>query len=137
MEKISPLRQQLIRWWLLHIRWFWLISGHLFLVVGIVGIFVPLLPTTPFLLLASFCYSKGSSKFAAWLLNHPRLGPPVRNWQEHGVISKRAKGLAAATIALSIGIVMTQASIPLAAKLAMLATVLPALAFILSRPQAP
>ena len=59
-------------------RWqrvLWAAAGVLALVTGLVGIFVPLLPTTPFVLLAAFCFSRGSERCERWLLEHPRFGP--------------------------------------------------------------
>ena len=75
-------------------RLLWLLVGALSLATGIVGIFLPLLPTTPFVLLAAFCFSRGSARCEAWLLNHPRFGPLVRDWRTHHAIPLRAKQLA-------------------------------------------
>ena len=58
------------------------VSGTLFLVIGIIGIFIPLLPTTPFLLLAAACYFRGSKKFYYWLINNKWLGEYIKNYQE-------------------------------------------------------
>ncbi len=66
--------------------------------LGIIGIFLPLLPTTPFLLLSAFCYARGSRRVHGWLLNHPVFGPPIAHWRAHGAISRRAKFLAAIAI---------------------------------------
>ena len=57
-------------------------SGTLFLILGIIGIFIPLLPTTPFLLLAAACYIRGSKKFYNWLIKNKWLGEYIKNYQE-------------------------------------------------------
>ncbi|MEJ6003577.1 YbaN family protein [Paucibacter soli] len=75
-------------------RLLWVLAGVASLALGIVGIFVPLLPTTPFVLLAAFCFARGSTRCEAWLLNHARFGPMVRNWRDHHAIPLRAKQLA-------------------------------------------
>jgi uncharacterized protein len=78
-------------------RWqrvLWLLAGACCLATGIVGIFLPLLPTTPFVLLAAWCFSRGCSRCEAWLLQHPRYGPMVRQWRQRRAIPLRAKQLA-------------------------------------------
>ncbi|MCG5478527.1 YbaN family protein [Sinorhizobium alkalisoli] len=59
--------------------------------LGIAGIFLPLLPTTPFLLLAAWLFSRSSPRLEQWLFNHPMFGRPLRDWRESGAISGRAK----------------------------------------------
>lgn len=59
--------------------------------LGIIGIFLPLLPTTPFLLLAAACFFRSSPRLYQWLLRHKHLGPYVRNFREHKAIPLRAK----------------------------------------------
>lgn len=81
------------------IRALWVFGGIVFLVLGIVGIALPLLPTTPFLLLAAFCFARGSDRMNRWLLTHKTFGPPIINWRDHGAISKKAKTWALAVIA--------------------------------------
>ncbi len=76
------------------IRLFWIAGGLVSVAAGVVGIVLPLLPTTPFLLLAAYCFARGSQRLHNWLVHHPRLGPPIRDWQRHGAISRRAKQLA-------------------------------------------
>ena len=79
----------------------WAGAGSLSLVLGIIGIFVPLLPTTPFVLLAAFCFSRGSTRVEQWLLAHPRFGPVVRDWRARRAVPRRAKQLAALMMAAS------------------------------------
>ncbi|MFH1013858.1 MAG: YbaN family protein [Thermoplasmatota archaeon] len=57
-------------------------SGTFFLLIGIIGIFIPILPTTPFLLLAAACYAKGSKKFYNWLINNKWFGEYIKNYRE-------------------------------------------------------
>ena len=77
--------------------------GTLFLLLGIAGIFLPLLPTTPFLLLATACYARSSRRFYNWLLNHPVLGPLIIEWRTYRSIPKRVKLVAIATMILTFG----------------------------------
>jgi len=83
------------------VRPLWLAAGALSLVAGFIGIFLPLLPTTPFVLLAAWCFSRGSARWERWLVNHPRLGPMVRDWREHRAVPLRAKQLATVMMAIS------------------------------------
>jgi uncharacterized membrane protein YbaN (DUF454 family) len=78
-------------------RWarpFWLVAGALALMLGLIGIFLPLLPTTPFVLLGAFCFARGSARWEHWLVTHRRLGPIVRDWRQHRAVPLRAKQLA-------------------------------------------
>ena len=77
--------------------------GTLFLLLGIVGIFMPILPTTPFLLLATACYSRSSRRFYNWLMNHPALGPLIVEWRTYRSIPWRIKLVAVATMTLTFG----------------------------------
>ncbi len=80
----------------------WLVSGLIALALGLLGIVLPLLPTTPFLLLAAFCFARSSPALHDWIIQHPRLGPPIRDWRNHGAISGRAKIAAVAMLAFAL-----------------------------------
>jgi uncharacterized membrane protein YbaN (DUF454 family) len=80
-------------------RALWLAMGGLFLGLGLLGVVLPVLPTTPFLLLAAGCFAKSSPRLHGWLLSHRLFGPPIRNWEENGAISRPAKRLAAGSMA--------------------------------------
>lgn len=91
-------------------RWqrvIWLSIGLLALATGIIGIVLPLLPTTPFVLLAAFCFARSSQRCEHWLLNHPRLGPMVHDWQAYRAVPLRAKQLAWSMMLLSSVIAWT------------------------------
>lgn len=73
------------------IRVLYIILGTISLILGILGIFLPLLPTTPFLLLTAFLYMRSSTRCYNWLMNQKYLGSYIRNYSEHKVIPLRAK----------------------------------------------
>jgi uncharacterized protein len=75
-------------------RILYLLLGWFSLISGIIGIFLPLLPTTPFVLLAAWCFSKSSKRFHSWLLNHKFFGPIVHDWQSSDGIPRRARNRA-------------------------------------------
>ena len=75
-------------------KYVWIGLGWLFVILGVVGIVLPLLPTTPFLLVAAICFSRGSHRLHGWLINHRMLGPPITNWQTNRTITRKIKGAA-------------------------------------------
>ena len=79
--------------------------GWLSFVIGLIGAFVPLLPTTPFILMSAWCFNKSSERFHNWLLSLPYLGPPVEEWSKYKVIRLRAKILASLLIVTAVGYV--------------------------------
>ena len=80
-----------------------LICGSLSVSLGVIGIFVPVLPTTPFLVLAAFCYMHSSERFYNWLLNHKILGRYLRNYWEGRGIPRRDKILTLILLWATIG----------------------------------
>ena len=69
--------------------------------LGVIGIFVPGLPTTVFILIAGWAAARSSPRFAAWLENHATFGPMIRDWRERGAVSRRAKISATVVMAIS------------------------------------
>ena len=84
-------------------RRIWIGGGSFFLGVGIVGVFLPLLPTTPFLLLAAACYARGSERFYNWLLGNKWFGDYIRNYREGKGIPLRVKMLTISLLWATIG----------------------------------
>ena len=76
------------------LRLFYLGLGWLCVGLGVIGIIMPILPTTPFLLVAVWAFSRSSPELAEKLRNHKHAGPYIRDWQDHGVIPPMAKTLA-------------------------------------------
>ncbi len=79
-----------------------LAAGFICAALGATGMILPLLPTTPFLLLAAWCFAQSSEKYHRRLIEHPRFGPIIRRWEEHRCMSKKSK-LTAITLMLVFG----------------------------------
>ena len=81
-------------------------AGALFVALGVLGVFLPVLPATPFMLLAAACFARGSKRFYNLLMNNRMFGPTIREWQRHRSIARRTKfwaiGLMAGTLTVSI-----------------------------------
>lgn len=110
------------------------IVGWISLALGVLGIVLPLLPTTPFVLLSAFCFSKSSKRFHSWLLNHQVFGPLVKDWQRHGVIKLKAKILATVSMLLMVSISLYFVNIPAIYVFVILLMISGVLVFIWTRP---
>jgi len=93
------------------VRLAFLILGCFFVTLGVAGVFLPILPTTPFMLLAAACFARGSTRFYNWLLNTKTFGPAILEWRTHRSIPYRVKIIAIVTMAVTLS-----ASILLAVK---------------------
>ncbi len=117
-------------------RSLWLILGLTSLALGIAGAVLPLLPTTPFVLLAAYCFARSSPRLHDWLLANRTFGPLILNWEKHRAIAPRAKFFAVLSMAGVLGL-----SFALGAPdrvIIIQAVILPATAlFILTRPSGP
>ncbi|TNE34074.1 MAG: DUF454 domain-containing protein [Alphaproteobacteria bacterium] len=114
-----------------------LIIGFFFVGLGILGAFLPVLPTTPFLLIALWAFAQSSERFHNWLYNHRIFGPPLQNWSNHGVIPKRAKIAAVSTMAVSAILVISFSNASWYGLVAMLVLMGIGAGFVLSRPSEP
>lgn len=76
------------------LRWVLICCGWFSIVAGAVGLFLPLVPTVPFLLLAAACFARSSVRFHTWLIEHNHLGPLVRDYLNGGGIPLKAKQMA-------------------------------------------
>jgi uncharacterized membrane protein YbaN (DUF454 family) len=116
------------------IRGVYLAAGWAFVVLGVVGAVLPVLPTTPFLILAAACFARSSPRLERWLLEHPQFGPVLREWRLRGAIPRRAKMLSLAGMCLGyvLFLVGSKPSLLLAAAVALLMLV--GLAYVFSRP---
>ena len=80
----------------------YLVFGWLMVALGFVGALLPVMPTTIFLILAVWAFSRSSPRFEAWLLNHKTFGPTLRNWREKGAVPRRIKVIACTGMALGL-----------------------------------
>lgn len=81
--------------------------GATFTALGVAGIFLPMLPATPFLLLAAACFARASTRIYNWLLNHALLGPVILEWRRHRAMPYRTKLVAMALMAASMIVSIT------------------------------
>lgn len=88
------------------LRYFLLVAGFFFVVLGVLGIFLPILPSTPFLLLAAACYVRSSERFYAWLLSHPTLSKYVLGYLDGQGIPAKAKKYTLLTLWLTLSLTL-------------------------------
>lgn len=113
------------------------LTGVMSLILALLGVVLPLLPTTPFLLLSAACFARSSKRLHGWLLAHPRLGPFISDWELGGAIRPAAKRTATLLILISGGLSLFLVKAPAWAQAAMALTFLGVLTFIWSRPSTP
>ena len=108
--------------------------GWISLALGAIGAFLPVLPTTPFVILAAYFFSKSSEKWHKWLRERPVFGPMIIDWETRGVIPKKAKIYASLMMALAFGSTLIFAKVSFAIKCAVAAIGVGAAIFIWTRP---
>lgn len=85
-------------------RQLWRGFGLICVVLAMAGVVLPLVPTTPFLLLAAFAFARSSPRLHAWLMAHRQFGPLIRNWRDHGQIDRKSKFLAVLAMLMALAI---------------------------------
>ena len=113
---------------------FYFALGSLSLALGFLGVFLPLLPTTPFLLLSAFCFSKSSKRMHQYLLNHKLFGPLIKDWQQHGVIRLKIKWIATLSMLLLVSYPIVFMTFAIELKITVMICICCVLGFIWTRP---
>ena len=114
----------------------WLLFGLVATGCAIAGAVLPLVPTTPFLLLAAYAFARSSPRLHAWLLNHRQFGPLITNWQQHGAIPRGAK-IAAMTMIGATPLITLALQSATWILITQLIVLVPVSVFILTRPDGP
>lgn len=107
------------------------------MVLGIIGAFVPLMPTTTFLILAAWCFARSSGRAEAWLLNHKQFGPTIVAWRESGAIARRHKLYSLGGMALGYVMFFMTARPELWLSLVVAGTLGAIAVFVVTRPEPP
>jgi hypothetical protein len=118
------------------IKALWLLAGLTSVAIGAVGLVVPLLPTTPFLLVAAFAFARSSERLNRWLREHRSFGPLIDNWHRDGSIDRKVKRIAIVFILIT-PVVTWLFGVPLWVIACQVAVLSAAAAFILTRPSPP
>lgn len=113
---------------------FWRVLALVCVALGFIGVFLPGLPTVPFLLVAAWAGGRGWPALERWLLMHPRHGPAIRRWRERGAVSRRAKWAASVTMAAS-ALWIALSPMPQWAQFAVCATMLGVALWLWRRPE--
>lgn len=118
-------------------RVIYLTVGLFCLLAGFIGIFLPLLPTTPFVLLAAYCFSRSSERLHQKLLSHRLFGPIIDEWEQHGVIPLKVKCFSSTMMLVMVSYPLIYREFDMWLKMLAVAVVLVALIYVWSRPSYP
>ena len=118
-------------------KYLFLSIGLICMALGFLGVFLPILPTTPFMILAAFCFSKSSRRLHNWLLERPHIGKLILDWQNDGVIRKKAKVASTLVIVPLFSYTLIFVQVSVFVKVLVVLIGLGVLCFIWSRPSTP
>ncbi len=116
------------------VRLLYLALGWLFMGLGLLGVILPVLPTTPFLLLALWAFSRSSKRLHNWLYNHPKFGPGLQRWHQHRIIPLHAKVIAITGMGASLVYITGFSELHLAWVVATIAIMTIGATYVLTRP---
>jgi uncharacterized protein len=118
------------------VRWVYLGLALLFLLLGLIGIFLPVLPTTPFILLSAWAAARSSPRLLAWLEEHTAFGPMLCDWRRGGIVRRRSKWMATLVMGAS-GLYLLLSSHPRWAALLAIACMTAVALWLWRRPEQP
>jgi hypothetical protein len=113
-----------------------LVAGWLSLITGLIGVVVPLLPTTPFMLMSAYCFAHSSKRLHDWITGHPRFGPSIRQWQHNRTVNPSTKTKALFLILISFTITLTLTPLPWYGMAALILLALILMGFVARLPEA-
>ena len=113
----------------------WIVFGALALACGAIGAILPLVPTTPFVLVAAYAFARSSPRLHGWLMGHGYFGPLIENWQRYGAIDRRTK-IVSVSVMAAMPVITWMIGAPLWALAAQIVVLLGSASFIVTRPDA-
>lgn len=114
-------------------KWILICLAWISFTLGVIGAFLPILPTTPFLILSAFLFSKSSPRFHHWILSLPFAGQAITDWQTTRVINPRAKFICATSVVISLSLIWINANIPTLVKVGTTGLLIGVTFFVLSQ----